>query len=283
MGGARSMWKGTVSFGMVSFPVKLYTAASSEDVSFRQLHGDTVDDKGQATFCGTPIKMPKACPVHGELEADSIIKAYEYEPGKFVQITDDDLASLPLPSKDTVGIVGFVPADQVDPVYFEKSYYLAPDKGGQQAFNLVLRAMALTKLVAIASITVRKKEQLCALRVSRGVFMLHPLFYSNELRVELDQELPEVDEQQLQVAQALMGAMTAEFDPEQYTDKYQIALNELLEAKLSGKVIEVQAPKALPSAGLAAMLQASLEAVKALPPAPVEVKTKVAKKTKASV
>jgi DNA end-binding protein Ku len=234
----RAIWSGTLSVGLVSVPVKLYGASSSEDMSFNQLHG--------TDGCLERVKQPKECPIHGKIEQAEIVKGYEHEKGKYVVLTKEDLDTIPLPAKDTITIQEFVPTKDISPLYYEKAYHLRPDKGGDKAFSLVLNALNNLESTAIATIAIRAKEQ---------------LYYPNEIKVELGESLPPVDAKQLQLASELFKGMSKPFDPEKYTDGYQKALQTMVEAKLEGKEI-VQPKAAAPAFDLEAALAASIAAQK---------------------
>jgi DNA end-binding protein Ku len=249
----RAIWSGTLSVGLVSVPVKLYGASSSEDMSFNQLHG--------TDGCLERVKQPKECPIHGKIEQAEIVKGYEHEKGKYVVLTKEDLDTIPLPAKDTITIQEFVPTKDISPLYYEKAYHLRPDKGGDKAFSLVLNALNNLESTAIATIAIRAKEQLCAVRVVDGVLLLQTMYYPNEIKVELGESLPPVDAKQLQLASELFKGMSKPFDPEKYTDGYQKALQTMVEAKLEGKEI-VQPKAAAPAFDLEAALAASIAAQK---------------------
>jgi len=232
----RSIWNGVISFGMVSIPVKLYTATDSKDVSFNMLHKD----------CGSRIKQVRTCPVHErELSMDEIVRGYEYAKDEYVVLTEEDFANLPLPSKHTIDIAGFVKLDDIDPVYYEKAYYIEADEAGLKPFVLLMRVLNKRGLTAIAKIAVRNKERLCALRPLDGRLMLETLYYPDELRVEKGEPLPDVKvtEKEVGMASSLVDLMLEEFKPEEYHDDYRQALMEVIEAKLKGAEI-VEAPAA---------------------------------------
>ena len=252
----RSMWKGAVSFGMVSIPIKLYTATESKDIAFRQLHQK----------CGSRIKQPRWCPVcEREVQSDEVSRGYEYGKDEYVIITDDDFGKLPLPSKHAIELAAFVQAEEIDPVYYEKSYYLEPEETGLKPFALLMRALKEKGLTAVAKIAIRNKERLCALRPMDGTLMLETLLYPDEIRVQRGAEVPEVQvsDKELSMAFSLIDLMSGSFDPEQYHDEYRKALTEIIEAKLQGAEI-VEAPPAPKGkvVDLMAALKASVEAAK---------------------
>ena len=223
----RSIWNGVISFGMVSIPVKLYTATQAKDISFHLLHKD----------CGTRLQQLRWCPEHERaVEWGEVERGYEYSKDQHVVMTEDDFDKLPLPSKQTVELSAFVKAEEIDPVYYEKSYYLEPDAKGIKPFALLMTALKEKGLTGIAKIAVRNKEQLCALRPMDGTLILETLFYPDEIRVEKT-ELPDVkiSEKELDMAYTLIELLTDEFDPEKYHDEYREALMQVIDAKLEGE------------------------------------------------
>src|SRR5918994_6717687 len=178
---ARAIWSGSISFGMVTIPVKLYGATESKDISFNLIHAT----------CGTRLKQMRWCPTdEAEVPWAETARGYEYAKGQYVVLTEEDFEKLPLPSKHTIELSAFVAESEIDPVFYEKSYYLAPDERAEKPYALLLRALEEKKLSATASITIRKKEQLCVLRPHQGVIMLETLYYPDEVRqdrgVDLD-------------------------------------------------------------------------------------------------
>jgi DNA end-binding protein Ku len=230
------MWSGVVSFGMVSIPVKLYSATRSEDIAFKLIHAT----------CGTPIQQRRWCPTdEEEVPWNEVVRGYEYAKGKFVTLTDEDFERLPLPSKHTIEISAFVEASEIDPVFYEKSYFLAPDAKGEKPYALLFKALEEKGLTAIASITMRKREQLCAIRPHAGVIVLETLYYADEVELErqVDLSAVKIREKELEMAFALIELLRKPFKPEEYHDHYREALAELIEAKLEGKEV-VTAPPA---------------------------------------
>jgi DNA end-binding protein Ku len=230
----RTMWAGLISFGMVSIPVKLYTATESKSVSFHQLHGK----------CNTRIREQRFCP-HCErtVEYDELVKGYEYAKDRYVVVTDEDLEKLPLPSKHVIEVKAFVQSAEIDPVYFDKSYYLEPDEAALRPFALFMKALNDRSVVGIGTIAIRSKERLCALRPLGGTLMLETLLYADEIRVSADNPLPDVkiSSQEMKMALSLVDLMSDKFEPDAYKDHYRHALTKLLEAKLEGEEI-VEAP-----------------------------------------
>jgi len=251
----RSIWNGVVSFGMVSIPVKLYTGTQDKDISFHMLH--KTDD--------TRIKMLRWCPEDERpVDMDEIVRGYEYARDQYVVLTEEDFEKLPLPSKHTIELTQFVDAEEIDPVFYEKSYWLEPDEGGVKPFALLMRALREKNLTAIAKIAIRNKERLCALRAKDGTLVLETLFYPDEIRIE-KQEAPdiEVSQRELEMAFTLIELLHEPFDPERYHDEYRRALMEVIQAKLDGQEI-AEAPAPVPAnvTDLMSALKASVEAAK---------------------
>ncbi len=251
----RSIWNGVISFGMVSIPVKLYTATQSKDISFHLLHKE----------CNTRLQQLRWCPTHERaVEWSEVVRGYEYARDEHVILTEEDFEKLPLPSKQTVELSAFVKAEEIDPVYYEKSYYLEPDAKGIKPFALLMTALREKRLTGIAKIAVRNKEQLCALRPMDGTLILETLFYPDEIRVEKT-ELPDVtiSDKELEMAYTLIDLLSEEFEPEKYKDEYRDALMKLIEAKLEGEELpEVAAAGPAKVTDIMSALRASVEAAK---------------------
>jgi DNA end-binding protein Ku len=241
---------------MVSIPVKLYGATESKDISFHLLHAT----------CGTRLKQLRWCPTdEREVPWGEIVRGYEYAKDQYVTLTDEDFEKLPLPSKHTIELSAFVKEEEIDPVYYERSYHLAPDERAEKAYALLIRTLEKKGLTAIANITIRKKEQLCALRPKDGALMLETLYYPDEIRAQPEVSLDKVkiSDRELEMAFALIDLLRKPFDPEEYKDHYREALNQLIEAKLEGReVVESPAPKEAKVIDLADALRRSVEAAK---------------------
>ena len=259
----RSIWKGAISFGLVSIPVKLYTATESKDISFRQIHNDE---------CQSRIQQRRWCPVHErEVGYDEIVRGYEYSKERYVILGEEDFDSLPLPSKHTINLDAFVDGAEIDPIYYERSYYLEPDEAGAKPFALLMRALQEKGLVAVAKIAIRNKEQLCALRPQDGVLALETMFLADEIR-EAPSEVPwqdtAVSAPELAMAETLIEMLRKPFAPEAYKDDYREALQQVIDAKLDGVVLEDATPAAPPKVvDLMAALRASVEAARSAAPA----------------
>ncbi len=251
----RSIWNGVISFGMVSIPVKLYTATEDKDISFRQLHKED----------GVRLKQLRWCPEHERaVEWNEVARGFEYAKDEFVVMEEEDFDKLPLPSKQTVELAAFVKADQIDPIYYQKTYYLEPDEKGVKPYALLMKALEDKNLTGIAKIAVRNKEQLCALRTMDGSLVLETLYYPDEIR-EVPFEIPEqkFTKAEMKMAHALIDLLEQDFDPTQFEDEYRSALQQIIDAKLEG--IEIASPEVARPAkvtDLMSALKASVAAAK---------------------
>ncbi len=253
---ARAIWSGSISFGMDSIPVKLFGATESKDISFNLLHAT----------CGSRLQQRRWCPTDEvDVPWNETARGYEYAKGQYVVLTDEDFEQLPLPSKHTIDLSAFVEEKEIDPVFYERSYYLEPTDRGEKAYALLLKALEKRGLTAIATITIRKKEQLCALRSHEGTIMLETLYYPDEIRQERGMDLGgvKITDRELEMAFTLIDIFRKPFDPTEYHDHYREALAELIEAKLEGKQV-VTAPPAKETRviDLADALKRSVEAAK---------------------
>ncbi len=253
---ARAIWSGSISFGMVSIPVKLFGATESKDISFNLLHAT----------CGTRLQQRRWCPTDEvDVPWNETARGYEYAKGQYVVLTDEDFERLPLPSKHTIELTSFVEEKEIDPVFYERSYYLEPAERAEKPYALLLKALEKRNLTAIATITIRKKEQLCALRSHEGTIMLETLFYPDEIREErgMDLDAVKVSDRELEMAFTLIDIFRKPFDPGEYHDHYREALAEMIEAKLEGKqVVKTPTPRDNRVIDLADALKRSVEAAK---------------------
>jgi DNA end-binding protein Ku len=252
----RPIWKGAITFGMISIPVKLYGATESKDLAFNMLHKP---DKSR-------LKQKRWCPVDDrEVFQDEIVRAYEYSKERYVEITDEDLDALPVPSKHTIELTSFVKASDIDPVYFERSYFLEADDVGAKPYALLMRALKTKQVAAIAKVALRNKESLCVLRPGENVLMLETLYYPDEIRTADLPAAPDVlvSPQELTMALTLVEMLEEPFDPKKYHDEYRVALLEMIEAKANGQEVVATPEAPLPkTVDLMAALKASLEAAK---------------------
>ncbi len=254
----RPIWKGHIAFGLVTIPVRVYVAQESKDVRFRQLHA----------ACGTPIKQVRRCPrCERDVEWHEVVRGYEYGKGRFVPVTDEDLQAVPLPTKGTVDLFGFVQLQEIDPLYYERAYYLAPDVGGAKAFKLLQEALAASGRVGIGKVALREKEHLVALRPYGDTLVMEVLYYPDEIRAVSD--LPgfplevKVHPNERKMAVQLVEGMTMEFRPEEYRDEYREALLRVIQAKVEGAPPpESAAPREEKVVDLMEALRRSLELAK---------------------
>ena len=249
----RAIWKGAVSFGLVSIPVKLYTATEEKDVSFHQVHRED----------GGRIRYKRVCQIDGEEVAyGDIAKGYELPSGETVVLTDEDFADLPLTSSRVVDVLSFVPLEQVDPIYFAKSYYLEPEKNATKPYVLLRDALQQADSVALVKVAIRTREALATLRVRDGVLVLETMVWPDEVRAPdfgfLDEDVT-VRPQELAMAESLIESMTGEFDPDLYHDEYRQALEKVIEAKIEGREV-VEQPVQEEDTGSVVDLMAALRA-----------------------
>jgi DNA end-binding protein Ku len=270
----RAIWSGVITFGLVSIPVNLYAATENQDIGFHQLH-----DK-----CKTRIKEQRWCPTcQRAVDWKEIVKGYEYAKGEYVVISPEDLEQLPLPSKQTIAVQAFVKLAEIDPIYFEKSYYLEPDEKAFHPFALFLKVLAQKQMVGIASIALRTKERLCCLRPASGTILMSTLFYPNEIRVKPETNLGKTHlaPKEVTMASTLVDMMSQKFEPETYADHYREALQELIDAKLEGHQVAKPTSKSKKIYDLMDALKASVDGAKSgSRKAPSSIKTK--KRNKAS-
>ena len=247
---AATVWSGVIGFGMVSIPVKLFSATSSKRISFNQLHSKCLSRIKEVRWCPT-------CDV--EVPWEEVVKGYEMAKDEYVPVTAEDFEQLPIPSKDIIDITSFTEASEVDPLYFEKNYYLLPDKKGEKAFNLFLKALETKALVAIGKIAIRSRERLCAIRNVDGNMVLCTLLYEDEIRVDLHKDEDakadyKIAKPELDMALTLIDIMTQPFDPTSYKDDYQEAMSQLLASKT--KSVPGKKSKAMPSAAVGDLMEA---------------------------
>ena len=255
----RSIWKGTVSFGLVSIGVKLFSATEERDVAFHQVRRSD----------GSRIRYRRVAEADGEeVSYGDIAKGYELPSGETVVLTDEDFADLPLPTAKVVDVLQFVPAEQIDPIYFAKSYYLEPEQNALKPYVLLRDALAESGMAGLVKVAIRNREQLATLRVREGVIVLETMIWPDEVRTPnfgfLDEDV-QLRAQERQMAQSLVESMSGDFDPTEYTDDYREALQAVIDAKVEGREL-VEPEEAQPRAGnvvdLMSALRASVEAAK---------------------
>jgi DNA end-binding protein Ku len=257
----RSIWSGAISFGLVNVPVKLYSAVSRKTVRFHQLSAKT----------GTRIQQKRVDPSTGdEVAFDDIVKGYELTKESYVVVTPDELDALDPERTRTIDIEDFFDQAEIDPVYYDHPYYLAPDKGAGKAYRLLLDAMRESGKVAIARVVLRSKEQLVAIRPAGNALMMETMVFHDEVVApDSIDELPEeadgkTSDRELKMAQQLIDSLSSEFEPERYHDEYREKVLDLIERKAQGEEIATQpeAPEPARVPDLMAALEASLAAVK---------------------
>lgn len=262
----RPTWSGAVSFGLVNVPVKLYTAATSRDIRFNQLHEED----------GGRIQQKRFCTIDGEeVAADQLVKGYEIAPDRYVTITQEELEGLDPKASRSIEIEEFVDLAQIDPVYFENSYYLVPDKNAGRAYALLLRAMEDTQKVALGRVVMRNKQYLVALRPAGDALSMATLYYADEVVPKsnldgLSDAAVEVNERELGMARQLIESLATDFEPAKYRDEHRERILSLIDQKATGEEIvapkvEDEAPKVV---DLMAALEASIAAAKARAAAP---------------
>jgi len=230
----RSIGSGAISFGLVSIPVNLYVAASSESPSFNLLHAK----------CGSRIKQQRFCPVCKEVvEREELVKGYEFEKNQYVRLTDDELKALEGQASEAIEISEFVPLSKVDPIYFEKSYYLGPDKGGEKAYRLLTDSMVQAGKVAVAKFVLRGKENLVIIRPAQKGLVMHTMYFFNEVR-SFDEigkgESVKITAPETKLAMRLIDELSNDaFEPEKYEDEYAQRVLDLVKKKAEGEEITI--------------------------------------------
>jgi len=270
----RAMWKGAISFGLVTIPVAVYPATEEKTLRFNQLHDED----------GGRVRYKRVCEKDGEeVSFEHIVKGYEVEKDRYVVLTDEDLNAIPVESSRAIDIHRFVDLDEIDPVMFKKSYYLVPEETGAKAYALLREAMADDGRVGVAKVSFRDKEHLAALRFKDEAFVLETMYWPDEIR-EADfggvDVSAKIRGQELEMAKQLIESLSGEWNPEEYADEYRQALLQIVEAKLNGQEIEVVAAE--PTAKVVDLMEALKASVaaakKQVEPAP---KKAAAKKTAA--
>jgi DNA end-binding protein Ku len=237
---AHAIWSGSINFGLVTIPVKLFTAVKSDELSFNLLHAK---DEGR-------IKYERICSVDGKpVPWDEIVKGYEYEKGQYVVLTDDDFKKVNPEATQSVDILEFVELDKINPMYFDKPYYLEPTKQGRHAYALLRETLEQTNRVAIARVVIRTKEYIAAVKPIDGALVLELMHWASEIVATDSVDLPErtkLPEKEIDMARMLVDTMSVdEFEPEKFTNKYHDELLTMIEARAAGK--ELPKPKKAPA------------------------------------
>ena len=264
----RAIWKGAVSFGLVNVPVRLYSATENHDVQFRQVHRED----------GGRIKYQRVCSLDGEqVSYDDIAKGYETEDGQIVVLTDEDMADLPTRSSKEIAVEKFVPVEQIDPMLLDRSYYLEPDKTATKPYALLRDALKASDRMAVVTVSIRTRMTIAVLRVRDDVIVMQTMLWPDEVRspefVGLGDAETEAKPAELAMANMLVESLAGDYDPDDYEDDYQQAVEALVKAKLEGGEVQ-EAPAAKDTSGevvdLLAALQRSVERAKASRGEPVE-------------
>jgi DNA end-binding protein Ku len=249
-----AMWKGSLTFGLLAVPIRLYTAARSERLNLHQLHKE----------CHTRLRQPLYCPhCNRQVERSEVVRGYEYEPGKYVVVTDEELKKITPRSSKTMEILAFVKQEQIDPIYFDASYLVMPEKDSEKAYVLLLKTLEDTGRVAIAQVTMHQREYTVFIRPRKHGLTLHTMYFANEIRKvagygEIEKNV-KLKPQEIKLAEQLVETLAEDFKPEKYHDTFQQRLRELIEAKQKGATIEVeQAPARAPVIDMMEALKRSL-------------------------
>ena len=251
----RSIWKGAISFGMVTIPVKLYTATEQKDIRFRLLHKTD----------GAPIEEKRFCTEDGkEVAWDDLVRGYEVSKGEYVILDPEEIEEVKPESASTIEIGDFVELSEIDPIYFEKSYFLEPTDVGAKPFSLLKRALEETGRIAVARVVIRTKERLATIRAYEDTLVLETMFWPDEIRSTGALDLPEgaetkVRAKEMEMAEALVENLSQRFDPKAYTDQYRVALEELIERKMRGERRNVKRRK--PEAKVIDLMEALQQSV----------------------
>ncbi len=231
----RTIWKGAISFGLVSIPVRLFPATEQKDIKFRYLH----------KTCQAPVRYSRVCSACGqEVAQEDIVRGYEYEKGRYVIINEEDLEKIPDERTRSIDIVDFVNLDEIDPIYFDKTYYLAPGEVGEKAYALLWRAMSETGKIAVAKVVIRNKESLAVIRgLKENILVMETIFYPDEIRDTrllpgFEREV-KLHDNELKMARELINSLATDFVPEKYDDQYRKKLLELIHAKIDGEEVAV--------------------------------------------
>jgi DNA end-binding protein Ku len=250
---AASVWSGYLTFGLISMPVRLFSGARSSGISFNMLHRDDLTRVKQQYYCPTDNRV---------VSRDEIVKGYEYRKDEYVVIEPDEIKKIEPKTAKTMEILEFVKGSEVDPVYFDASYYMLPEEAGRRPYALLTKAMQESDYVAIAKLTMHNREYTVFLRPHEGGMMLHTMYYAEEVKKVEGFGAPDVElkESEVKVANQLIEALADEWDPEKYHDNFQDNLKNLIQTKLEGgKIVEIEKPKKLaPVVDLMAALKQSL-------------------------
>lgn len=262
---AASVWKGHITFGLVSLPVRLAVAARSETIGFNQLHKTDNSRVKQVIFCQAEDKP---------IERSEIVKGYEYEKGKYVVIDEEDIKKIQPKTAKVMEILEFVKDDEVDAVYLESSYYIQPEEAGEKPYTLLYESLKRSGYVGIAKATMHQREHIVIVRPGQHGLLLHTMYYQDEVRAldEFRTNTDAVKDKELLMAQSLIEAMAGTFDPSKYSDNFRSTVKAMIEAKIAGEevVAAPQAEEVKPVIDIMEALRTSLEALKKPPAASAE-------------
>jgi DNA end-binding protein Ku len=225
---ASSVWKGHLTFGLVSFPIQLFSAARSETISFNLLHKDDHSRIRQVTYCQSEDKP---------VQRSELVKGYEYEKDRYVVIEDEDIKKVAPKTAKVMEILEFVKADDVDPIYLESSYYVAPDEGGEKPYALLFQALRESKLYGVAKVAMHNREHIIVLRPGAKGILSHTMYFQDEIRQveEFRTDTSLVKDKELAMAKMLISSLESEFEPQKYKDNYRENLQKMIEAKIEGR------------------------------------------------
>lgn len=253
----RPIWKGAVTFGLVYIPVKVYTTTDQKDIKFHLLH----------SACRTPIRYRRYCPsCERDVGQEELVRGYEYEKGRYVVLSEEELENLPGLEARNVALLDFVGRDEVNPLYYEKAYYLVPVEGGERVYELLRQAMERTKKAAVGRVAMRTKQSPALLWPSGRALVMSLLYYPDEVRPA--EVLPElsynvhIHDNELKMAESLISNLTAPFEPAKYRDEYREALLEAISRKIAGEEVAVPPPRAEKVVDLMEALKESIELAK---------------------
>jgi DNA end-binding protein Ku len=255
----RPLWKGAITFGLISIPVRLYSAVQEKSLKFHLMHEED----------GGRIKQERVCSKCGKkLSWDDLVRGYEYSKDHYVTFTDDELEALDVDSIRAIDVVAFVPLEDIDPIYFNKTYYVAPEQAGLKAYRLLADALEAEGQVGVAKVALREKEHLATVRLKDDVFVLETMHWPDEIRAPEFEELTKkvkIQDSEVKMARQLIQQLASEFNPEEFADEYRAKLEELVQAKVEGAEVTIAAePEAEPTkvVDLMEALKASVEEAK---------------------
>ncbi|SFV01083.1 Ku protein [Alicyclobacillus macrosporangiidus] len=256
-----TMWKGSISFGLVNVPVRMFAATESKDVKFRYLH----------KACKTPIEYQRTCPTcNRPVPWEEIVRGFEYEPNRFVVLDEEDLQAVKKARSQTIDIVDFVELTEIDPVYYDRTYYLAPEASGVKAYRLLERAMRETGKIAIARTVLRNRETLACVRVHEGVILMETLFWPDEVRST--EELPNLhaeaapSDREVEMAVTLVNQLSTRFEPEKYVDEHRNEVMALIERKIANEEVAQPAAATRRAENIVDLMEALQESIRQTKP-----------------